>query len=146
MKKNVLFVRIHNRARSQMAEAFLNQSCAGQFTAYGAGLEPGQLNPIVVQTMREIGLDLSGNQTKSVTDRLQARIQFDFVITVCDEAGAERCPFFPGGGQRLHWSFPNPSPLPGPASEKLAATRDIRDAIKEKINHWCAEFCDPVAA
>jgi ACR3 family arsenite transporter len=143
MKQNVLFVCIHNSARSQMAEAFLNRLCGHDFVAHSAGLEPGQLNPLVVEAMREIGLDLSRNQTKSVSDMLQTGREFACVITVCDETSAERCPIFPGATRRLHWSFPDPSRLQGTHAEKLAATRQVRDAIREKIEHWCAAVCPP---
>jgi len=139
MKKKVLFVCIHNSARSQMAEAFLNQICGDEFEAHSAGLEPGKLNPIVVETMQEIGIDISGNKTKSVSEFLKSNKLFSYVITVCDEASAERCPIFHGITTRLHWSFPDPSGFQG--AEKLAKTREVRDAIKEKIEQWCAEIC-----
>src|ERR1041384_4596385 len=105
MKKKVLFVCIHNSARSQMAEAFLNQLCGGVFEAHSAGIEPGKLNPVVVEAMREIGIDLSGNKTKPVSDMFKEGKAFAYVITVCDETSAERCPVFPDGTTRLHWSF-----------------------------------------
>src|SRR5262245_1129908 len=98
MNMKVLFVCIHNSARSQMAEAFLNQTCGEEFEAHSAGLEPGKLNPVVVEAMREIGVDISRNQTKAVTDFLQQ--PFDYVVTVCDETSAERCPVFPGKTKR----------------------------------------------
>ena len=140
-KKKVLFVCIHNSARSQMAEAFLNQICGREFEAHSAGLEAGKLNPVVVEVMKEVGIDISRNQTKAVSDFLKTTQSFAYVITVCDEASAERCPVFPGITQRLHWSFPDPSSLPGTYEEKLAATRKIRDAIKVRIEDWCAETC-----
>ena len=139
MKKNTLFVCIHNSARSQMAEAFLNQICGKEFEAHSAGIEPGKLNPTVVEVMKEIGIDISGNQTKSVADMLKPSKLFAYVITVCDETSAERCPIFPGVTTRLHWSFPDPSGFHG--AEKLARTRAVRDAIKKKIEQWCAEVC-----
>jgi arsenate reductase len=145
MKKRVLFVCIHNSARSQMAEAFLNQICGEEFEAHSAGLEPGKLNPIVVEAMREIGMDISGNPTKAVFDMFKSGKIFAYVITVCDEASAERCPIFPGVTRRLHWSFPDPSSMQGSHEEKLAKTREVRDTIKAKIEAWCAEIC-PLAA
>ena len=141
MKKRVLFICIHNSARSQMAEAFFNQICGDAFEAHSAGLEPGKLNPIVVEAMREIGIDISGNQTKSVFDMYKSGRIFSYVISVCDEASAERCPIFPGVTKRLHWSFPDPSAIQGTPDEKLARTREIRDMIKVKIEAWCAEVC-----
>jgi arsenate reductase len=140
-KKNVLFVCVHNSARSQMAEAFLKQVCGEQFEAHSAGLEPGKLNPIVVEAMKEVGLDISSNQTKAVFDMFKSGKIFAYVITVCDEASAERCPIFPGVTTRLHWSFPDPSAFPGTHDEKLARTREVRDTIKAKIEQWCAEVC-----
>lgn len=144
-KKNVLFVCIHNSARSQMAEAFLNQFCGDEFRALSAGIEPGKLNPVVVDAMREIGVDISGNETKSVADVLKSGQSFDFVVTVCDETSAERCPVFPGGTTRLHWGFPDPSSFQGPPEERLALTRNVRDAIQAKVRQWCAEMCSAVA-
>jgi arsenate reductase len=141
MKKKVLFVCIHNSARSQMAEAFLNGICGEQFEAHSAGLEPGKLNPVVVQAMREIGIDISRNQTKAVFDMYKSEKNFAYVITVCDETSAERCPIYPGVTTRLHWSFPDPSSFQGTHDEKLARTREIRDTIKAKIEDWCAEAC-----
>src|SRR5277367_5428054 len=144
MKKKVLFVCIHNSARSQMAEAFLNQICGDEFEANSAGLEPGKLNPTVVEAMREIGMDISGNQTKAVFDIIKSGQMFAYVITVCDEASAERCPYFPGQSTRLHWSLPLPSGFQG--AEKPAKTRQVRDSIKEKIEQWWAEVCRLEAA
>jgi arsenate reductase len=144
-KKRVLFICIHNSARSQMAEVFLSQICGEEFEAQSAGLEPGKLNPIVVEAMKEIGIDISANQTKTVFDMFKSGKIFHFAITVCDEASAERCPIFPGITKRLHWSFPDPSAVQGTRDEKLARTREIRDTIKGKIEEWCGEVC-PTAA
>jgi arsenate reductase len=140
-KKKVLFVCIHNSARSQMAEAFLNQICGEEFEAHSAGLEPGKLNPIVAEAMQEAGIDISGNQTKAVFDFMKSGEIFAYVITVCDETSAERCPVFPGVTTRLHWSFPDPSKFQGTHEEKLAQTREVRDTIKAKVENWCAEVC-----
>lgn len=136
--KNVLFVCIHNSARSQMAEAFLNAHGAGSYAAASAGLEPGTLNPLVVEVMREVGIDISQAQTKSVADMLARGPVFDAVVTVCDEANAERCPAFPGGGERLHWGFPDPSVVTGSHDERLAAIRTIRDQIRTQVAAWCS--------
>ena len=141
MKKRILFVCIHNSARSQMAEAFLNQICGGEFEAHSAGLEPGKLNPLVIAAMQEVGIDISGNQTKSVADILKAGLTFDQVVTVCDEASAERCPIFPGGGVRSHWGFADPSRFQGTPEQKLEQIREVRNSIKEKIENWCSETC-----
>jgi arsenate reductase len=141
MKKKVLFVCIHNSARSQMAEALLNQICPEEFEAQSAGLEPGKLNPVVVEAMREVGIDISGNRTKAVFDMFKSGQLFSYVITVCDEASAERCPIFPGVTTRMHWSFADPSGFKGTHDEVLSWTREVRDTIQQKIEEWCAEVC-----
>ena len=146
MKQKVLFICAHNSARSQMAEAFLNQTCGEEFEAHSAGLEPGKLNPIVVEAMHEVGIDISGNKTKAVFDMFKSGQRFTYVITVCDETSAERCPIFPGVTKRLHWSFPDPSSFQGTNDEKLAKTREVRDIIKAKIEEWCEDICPAVAS
>ena len=140
----VLFVCVHNSARSQMAEAYLNHLGAGQFEAESAGLEPGTLNPRVVQVMKEDGIDISGRQTKSVFDMFKRGGPYSYVVTVCDETNAEKCPIFPGVAKRLHWSFEDPSGLSGTEEEKIRRTRSIRDEIRGKITRWIAEF-GPIA-
>jgi arsenate reductase len=139
MKKRVLFVCIHNSARSQMAEAWLNHLCGGHFKAESAGLEPGKLNPLVVAVMREVGIDISHKKTQGVFDVFKRGDFFPYVITVCDEASAERCPIFPGVTKRLHWSFPDPAAVTGSEEGRLAEVRVIRDAIRTKIDAWCKE-------
>ncbi len=141
MKQKVLFICVHNSARSQMAEAFLNEICGVQFEAHSAGLEPGALNPLVVEAMREIGIDISQKQTQSVFDVFKSGQLFAYVITVCDETSAERCPIFPGVARRLHWSFPDPSALSGTHQKRHAGTRKIRDEIRARVEMWCDEVC-----
>jgi arsenate reductase (thioredoxin) len=141
MKEKVLFVCIHNSARSQMAEAFLNRTCGSHFEAQSAGLEPGRLNPFVVQAMAEIGIDISGNRTKSVFDLQKMGETFQHVVAVCDSEAAEKCPVFPGAGTKLHWNFPDPSSVQGSDAEKLAKAREVRDTIKSRIELWCREVC-----
>jgi len=119
-----------------MAEAFLNTIAGDRFVAQSAGLEPGVLNPVVVEVMTEAGIDISKNETTSVNHFLDAGASFDYVITVCDAASAEKCPYFPGGARRLSWSFPDPSGLQGSHEEKLKATRVIRDAIRDAVQEW----------
>jgi arsenate reductase len=132
-KVKVLFVCVHNSARSQMAEAFLNQLGGDQFFAESAGFEPGVLNPVVIEAMKEIGIDISGNDTKSVFDFFKQGRMFQFVIAVCDGANAERCPIFPGITKRLGWSFEDPASFEGTHEEKLARTRIVRDKIKSEV-------------
>lgn len=139
MAKKVLFVCIHNSARSQMAEAYLNHLSDGRFRAESAGLEPGLLNPYVVKAMAEEGIDISENQTKSVFDFFKDGKIFNYVITVCDSEAAERCPIFAGITSRIHWSFPDPSSAQGDENERMAVTRDIRNLIKKQIIEFINE-------
>ena len=132
-KKKVLFVCIHNSARSQMAEAWLNSLAGDRFEAESAGLEPGFLNPLAVKAMRLAGIDISANRTRSVFDKLKEGKLYAYVITVCDEAAAGRCPIFPGPGKKMHWSLPDPSSFQGSPAEKLRQTVEVRDVLKKKI-------------
>ena len=135
-KKKVLFICVHNSARSQMAEAFLKQMAADKFDVESAGLTPGKLNPLAVGVMKEEGIDISQNKTKSVFDFYKQGKQYDYVITVCDESQAKGCPAFPAKGERLHWGFDDPSGFTGSHEEKLSKTRIVRDAIRDKIKEW----------
>jgi len=136
----VLFVCIHNSGRSQIAEAYLNKFAGEMFIAESAGIEPGNLNPVVVEAMRQDGIDISGNKTKSVFDFYKQGKIFNYVITVCDPEAAERCPLFIGVTQRLHWGFRDPHALKGTAEEIFAGTVKIRDEIKSKIQEWIMGF------
>jgi arsenate reductase (thioredoxin) len=140
-KKKILFICVHNSARSQMAEAFLNQACDDQLESQSAGLEPGTLDPLAVEVMREIGIDIGQNKTQAVFDVWKSGQMFQYVITVCSEAEAQGCPIFPGVATRLHWPFPDPSSFQGSDAAKLEQTRHVRDAIKAKIEEWCESVC-----
>ncbi len=135
-KEKVLFVCIHNSARSQMAEEFLRKLGGDKFDVESAGIEPGKLNPIVVEVLKEDGIDISGKKTQAAMDLLGQAKLYSYVITVCDETSAERCPLFPGGAKRLHWGFPDPSKFEGAWEEKLLKTRVVRDQIEQKIKDW----------
>lgn len=141
MKTKVLFICVHNSARSQMAEAFLNHLCPDDFIAESAGLEPGTLNPRVVEVMMEKGIDISGKGTQGVFDLFKAGRIFSHVISVCDEANAERCPVFPGFAKRHRWSFPDPTAVNGTEEERIDQIRAIRDMIENQVKSWCDEMC-----
>jgi len=141
MKKRVLFICVHNSARSQMAEAWLNHTCGEYFEAQSAGLEPGTLNPLAVQVMAETGIDISNKKTQAVFDVFKSGQLFAYVVTVCDETSAEKCPIFPGPATRLHWTFPDPSQVQGSEGEKLEQVRVMRDEIRGQIEQWCDEVC-----
>ena len=139
-KIRVLFLCIHNSARSQMAEAYLKHFGGEKFIVESAGLESGNLNPFAVDVMLEDGINISANQTKNVDEFLRAGKKYDYVITVCDEASAAKCPVFPGRHNKLNWNFPDPSALTGTHTEKLVSTRAIRDKIKEAVMKLAVEL------
>jgi arsenate reductase (thioredoxin) len=139
IEHKVLFVCIHNSARSQMAEAFLNKYGHSQYIAESAGLEPGKMNPNVVKVMHEVGIDLSQKGTQGVFDLFQKGARYNAVITVCDGASAERCPIFPGLIKRIAWSFEDPSSLKGTPEEIMEHTRKVRDEIDHAIRDFIKE-------
>lgn len=136
-KTKVLFICVHNSARSQIAEALLNQMAGEEYEAKSAGLEPGELNPLAVEVLRKTGIDITGKKTQDVFDVAKSGQFFAYVITVCDETTAERCPIFPGVTKRLHWSFPDPSGFQGTWEERLEQTRKVRDSIEAKLREFC---------
>ena len=142
IKRSVLFVCIHNSARSQMAEAFLKQLGKENFEAESAGIEPGILNPVVVKVMMEAGIDISQHATKDVFSLFLQGKKYDAVVTVCDAASAERCPVFPGSVKRLAWSFTDPSQFKGSEEDILTQTRQVRDEIKSKIEAYIEQASD----
>ncbi|NWJ51249.1 MAG: arsenate reductase ArsC [Bacteroidetes bacterium] len=135
-KTTVLFVSVHNSARSQMAEAFLNLLAGNEFQAESAGREPTMLNPIVVKVMKEINIDISGNQTKRVFDLFKDDHFFNFIITVCDKVADEHFPVFPMITRQINWSFKDPATFTGTHEEILAETRIIRDEIKLRVENF----------
>jgi arsenate reductase len=139
-KEKVLFICGHNSARSQMAEAFLRKYGGDRFEAESAGLEPTELNPLAVEAMKEVGLDISGQTPQSVFELYKKGKIFSHVITVCDQA-ASQCPIFPGLTQRHHWPFDDPAAFTGTWDEKLAQTRQVRDRIENTIKDWLTSVC-----
>ncbi|MGA1841528.1 MAG: arsenate reductase ArsC [bacterium] len=134
-KIKVLFLCSGNTARSQMAEAFLRKEAGDRFEVYSAGLEPGEIHPYVIQVMKEIGVDISGQYSKSFEEYL-GKFHFDYIITVCDRV-KKACPtVLHDAGQILHWSFEDPVSFEGPEEERLNKFREIRDRIHERIELW----------
>ena len=138
-KQKVLFICAHNSARSQMAAALLNETCGENFDAQSAGLEPGKINPLVVEALLELGIDISKNTTQRVFDVWTSGQIFQFVVTVCSDVEAEGCPIFAGVTTRLHWPFDDPSKFTGTHEERLERTRRVRDQIGAKIDSFCEE-------
>jgi arsenate reductase len=135
----VLFLCVHNSARSQMAEAYLKKFGGNKFHVESAGLEPGKLNPLVVEVMKEEGIDISGNATNDVFEFFKEGKIFQYVITVCDERASQTCPLFPGLNKKINWNFADPSAFMGSHEEKLAATREVRNRIREAVKDFIKE-------
>ncbi|HSM86418.1 MAG TPA: arsenate reductase ArsC [Candidatus Limnocylindrales bacterium] len=135
MKTKVLFLCTGNSARSQMAEGYLRRRAGEQYEVLSAGTHPAGLNPLAVEAMRELGIDIAGQRSKSVSEFLGESIAY--VITVCDRA-RESCPIFPGALHLLHWSFDDPAAVQGSHEEKLKAFRRVRDEIAESIDRQFA--------
>ncbi len=132
----VLFLCVHNSARSQMAEAYLKKFGGSAFEVESAGLEPGKLNPLAIAVMQEDGIDISNNPTKDVFGMYKDGKLFNYVVTVCDAHNSERCPVFPGITTRIGWEFDDPSSFTGTQEEKLEKTRIVRDQIKASVKQF----------
>ena len=143
-KPRVLFLCIENRARSQMAEAFLRAYAGDQFEVYSAGFEPSSIHPVVYEVMEEVGIELEGQRSKGVAEYFN-KVYFGILITVCAKA-EERCPTFPGLGERRYWPVEDPAAVEGSEKEKLEAFRRARDEIKERIVDWLKKRSDGEAA
>jgi arsenate reductase len=133
MSERVLFLCTGNSARSQMAEGLLRAKAGARFEVSSAGTRPSRVREEAIAALAEMGIDISGHRSKSV-DEFTGR-QFDWVITVCDNA-RESCPVFPAGTRRLHWSFEDPAAVEGSLPERLAAFRRIRDAISQRLDEF----------
>src|SRR6266496_5883600 len=120
MKSKVLFLCTGNSCRSQMAEGFLRALAGKSFEAHSAGTRPSVVNPLAIEAMREVGVDISKQRSKNVADYVGTH--FQFVITVCDNA-KEQCPIFPGPSIREHWPFHDPADAQGSREEKSAVFR-----------------------
>jgi arsenate reductase len=135
-KIKILIVCIHNAARSQIAEGFLKSMAGDKFEVYSAGLEPTTINPLAIETMKEVGIDISGNKTKKVFDFYKQGKIFHYVISVCEEA-RQRCPIFPGLlVKNIHWDFEDPAEFQGPYEEKIEKMRKLREQIKLKVEEF----------
>ncbi len=132
-KKRVLILCTGNSTRSQMAEGLLRHMGGNRFDVESAGVEPSHVRPQAIEAMREIGIDISGHRSKSV-DEFSGQ-EFDYVITVCDNAN-ERCPVFPGKTERIHWSFEDPAAAQGDEKAVLSVFRRVRDEIEGRLREF----------
>jgi phosphate transport system regulatory protein PhoU len=139
-KPKVLMVCVHNSARSQMAAAWINHLYGDRLEAESAGLRPGVLNPLAVRAMEEVGIDISGARTRDVFEVVRSGHPFSHVVTVCDEATAEKCPPFPGVENLQHWDLPDPAAMSDDEDNKMNNFRNIRDKLRLRIEQWMAMF------
>jgi len=130
----VLFVFVHNSARSQMAMTFLNDYGKDLFIAESASSEKGTLNPYVIQSMAELGYDISNNQTNEVFDYFKQGRTYSFIVKVCDEMNGQRCPIFPGALHGEYWNLPDPAAFIGTEEEILQQVSAIRDEISKRVH------------
>ncbi|HTS01380.1 MAG TPA: arsenate reductase ArsC [Thermoanaerobaculia bacterium] len=135
-KPRVLFLCTGNSARSQMAEGLLRKTAGDRFDVVSAGVEPAGLNPLAVEVMAEIGIDISHHRSKHAREFLGHG--FPYLITVCDQAN-EKCPIFPGVVYRAHWSFEDPAKATGTGAQKLAVFRRVRDEIRSRIEAFAKD-------
>lgn len=140
MKKKILFLCIHNSARSQMAEEYLRKFTDDEYEVESAGFNPSQINPFVIQVMKEDGIDLTNKQTQNVFDLYKAQKFYGYIITVCDRAEEEKCPTFPGLAKRIHWQLEDPAEFTGTDEEKLAKIKVLRDKIKKLVEDFIIEY------
>ena len=135
-KETVLFICIHNSARSQMAEEYLRSIAGDHFEVESAGLDPGEINPYVIEVLKEEGINISSKKTQGVMDLYRAGKVYHYVITVCDRETEEQCPIFPGTHERMLWPFPDPSVFHGSQEEILQQTREVSRAIKKRVEKF----------
>lgn len=140
MKKKVLFICVHNSARSQMAEELLKKLGGDEFKVESAGFKPTSINPLVVKVMKEEGIDLDKKATQSVFSLAKAQNFYGYVITVCDRAKESDCPIFPGMPKRIHWNLENPEDFTGTEEEQIEKIRELKEQIKRLVLEFIKEY------
>ena len=139
-KKKVLFICVHNSARSQIAEVYLREFGDDLFEVESAGLEPGRLNPYVVEVLKEDGIDITDKKTKSAWELFRAGKRYDYVITVCSREAEEKCPVWPQPTERRSWSYPDPSKFTGTEEEITVKVRELRNIMKEQVKQFIESY------
>jgi len=140
MKRKVLFICVHNSARSQMAEELLRKMAGDLFEVESAGLEPSTINPFTIEVMKEEGIDLSAKGTNDAFEFFKEGRKYDYVIIMCGKDTEEKCPTYPGSRERLHWPFDDPSKASGTDEAKLQVFREVRDNIRKKLECFVDVF------
>jgi arsenate reductase (thioredoxin) len=139
-KYRILFLCVHNSARSQLAEGLLRQMGGERVEVFSAGSEPSEVNPFARRVLADEGIDAQAHYSKSAQEFVKQ--PFDYVITLCNE---EVCPVFPGALRRLHWGMPDPAAVQGTAEEKLEAFRQTGGALKIRLAEFLKALPEPVS-
>ncbi|HWR50387.1 MAG TPA: arsenate reductase ArsC [Bryobacteraceae bacterium] len=134
--KRILVLCTGNSARSQMGEGLFRHIGGGEYDVESAGTNPSRVRPEAIAVMKEIGIDISGQRSKSVDEFAGQR--FDYIVTVCDSA-RDKCPVFPGTAERIHWSLEDPAAVEGGEEDRLAAFRRIRDQLRTQVKSFFEE-------
>ena len=140
MKRKVLFICVHNSARSQMAEEFLRLLGGEEFEVESAGFEATEINPLVIPVMKEEGIDLTNKKTKSVFNLYKEGRFFGYVITVCNKGKESNCPIFPGSPIRIHWDLEDPEDFIGTEEGKLEMVKELRNKIKKMVQQFIEQY------
>lgn len=140
-RPRVLFLCVHNSARSQIAEEYLKILGGELFEVESAGLQPGTLNPYVVEALAEEGIDISGKTPRGVMEIYRSGQTYDYVIMVCSREAEKNCPLFPGPVVRLSWPFPDPSRFVGSSEEIFGQVTDLRERIRERVTGFVDDYC-----
>ncbi|MDC7235130.1 MAG: arsenate reductase ArsC [Spirochaetales bacterium] len=142
-KAKVLFICVHNSARSQMAEEYLRKLGSQWFDTESAGLHPGEINPLVAEVLKEDGIDIYDKKTQSVKEVYERGEKFSHIITVCDRTIENDCPIYPQPAEKMYWSFPDPEKIEGDDEEKKLKITEIRDVIKMEIKQFIDSYTNP---
>ncbi|MBN1785470.1 MAG: arsenate reductase ArsC [Candidatus Methanofastidiosa archaeon] len=140
-KKKVLFICVHNSARSIIAESLLNSMAGHRFAAESAGLNPTEVHPLTIEVLKEEGIDVSDHKTKSVFDIFKEGRLYNAVITVCEKSKEAKCPIFPGVAYRDHWPFEDPLNFEGTYEERLENMRKVKEDIRKRLNSFIECIC-----
>lgn len=138
-QRRVLFVGPTNGSRSQMAEAIFNKIAGEDFQAFSAGFKPGEINPLAVQAVKEIGIDMAGQSTKTAFSLYTHGMKFNHIFCLGRKDKGEKCPVIPGHPKYIEWPVEDPDTSELPAEEKMASLRKVRDELRQRIQGWLGE-------
>ena len=139
-KRRVLFMSPVNDSRTQMAEALFNSLAGDEYEAWSAGFQPGELSPVTVKVMREIGLDISAQRTKKLFELYRSGMLFNHIVALCDLSVGEKSPIYPNHRYYIEWSTPDPDAFASTEEERMRRLRRCREELKQRIGEWLQEL------